>query len=217
MSAGSRRSAARRAAPGSRTRRALHGLLHVAEVPACNGRSPVRREVDEPLADEAGQRFPERRPGDAELLGERLLPQPGARRELAGDDPLEQLFVHLVDDAPDLELPCVLHGARRPLLGLVLGHRQRDVQRLGASPRGGAPTSSSSRSSSTIVVAQPADAVDLDLDDVAGLDRPRVRRRAGEQHVAGLERDQPRDVGDLVGEREQQVGARVALLRPARR
>ena len=84
--------------------------------------------------------------------------------------------------------------------------------RVWALTSGGAPTSSRSRSSSTIVIAEPADPLDLDLDHVARLDRPRVRRRAGQQHVAGLERDQPRDVGDLVGEREDQVGAGVALL-----
>ena len=59
------------------------GLLHVAEVAPRDRRTPIRREVDQPLADESGERFAERSPRDAELLGERLLPQPGAGRELS--------------------------------------------------------------------------------------------------------------------------------------
>ena len=77
---------------------------------------------------------------------------------------------------------------------------------------GGADLDSRSRSSSTTVLREPADPLDLDLDQVARLDRPRVGRRPGQQHVAGLERDQPRDVGDLVGEGEDQVVAGVPLL-----
>ena len=60
-------------------------------------------------------------------------------------------------------------------------------------------------------VRQPPDPVHLDLDEVAGLHGPRVRRRPGEEHVAGLERDQPREVGEHVRERPEQL-ARVPLL-----
>ena len=106
---------------------------------------------------------------------------------------------------------CEEHQSADLPLGLVLGHRQGDVKRLGADL---------GRRADLLELAvglddrvrEAADPLDLDLDDVAGLDRARVRRRAGEQDVAGLERDQPRDVGDLVGEREEQVGAGVALL-----
>ena len=45
-----------------------------------------------------------------------------------------------------------------------------------------------------------------------GCDRARVGRGAGEQDVAGLERHEPRGVGDLVGRAEDEVGARVGLL-----
>ena len=52
---------------------------------------------------------------------------------------------------------------------------------------------------------------DLDLDDVARLHRPRVRGRAREDHVAGLERDQPAEVGELVGDGEEEVVGRRLL------
>jgi len=47
-------------------------------------------------------------------------------------------------------------------------------------------------------VAEHAEALDLDLDDVARLHRARVRRRSGEDHVARYERDRSGDVGDEV-------------------
>ncbi len=47
-------------------------------------------------------------------------------------------------------------------------------------------------------VAQGAETLDLDLDDVAGFDRAGVRRRPRQDHVAGHERDRARDVGDQV-------------------
>ena len=53
---------------------------------------------------------------------------------------------------------------------------------------------------------------ELDLDDVARLDRPRAGRRAGEDDVAGLERHEAREVGDQQPEREQQVRGGVVLL-----
>src|SRR5205814_4984177 len=48
------------------------------------------------------------------------------------------------------------------------------------------------------VVGERAEPLDLHRDHVAGLHRPRVRRRAGQDHIAGRERDGPRDVGDEV-------------------
>jgi hypothetical protein len=48
------------------------------------------------------------------------------------------------------------------------------------------------------VIAQPAQALHLDLDHVPGLDRPGVGRRPGQQHVAGHQGDRPGDVGHQV-------------------
>ncbi len=48
------------------------------------------------------------------------------------------------------------------------------------------------------VVGQPAQPVHLDLDHVAGLDRPGVRGRSRQQHVARAEGDGAGDVGDQV-------------------
>ena len=59
-------------------------------------------------------------------------------------------------------------------------------------------------------VLEPAEPVDLDRDDVAGLHRARVGRRAGEDHVAGLERDQPAEVGELVGDAQIRSSAVVS-------
>src|SRR5690348_7621546 len=44
-----------------------------------------------------------------------------------------------------------------------------------------------------------AHAVDVALELVARLDRPHARRRAGEDEVAGLQRDEVREVVDLLG------------------
>ena len=52
---------------------------------------------------------------------------------------------------------------------------------------------------------------DLDGDGVARLHRPRVGRRAGEDDVAGLERDQAAEVGEQVGDRPDQIGGRPLL------
>ncbi len=60
-------------------------------------------------------------------------------------------------------------------------------------------------------VLEPAEAGHLDGDRVAGLHRPRVGRRAGEDDVAGLERDQPAQVGQQIGDRPDQVGGRALL------
>ena len=60
-------------------------------------------------------------------------------------------------------------------------------------------------------VRQPPDPGDLDLDDVARLHRPRVRGSTGEDHVARLERDQPAEIGELVGDREEEVVGRRLL------
>ena len=186
-------------------------LLHVAEVAAGNRRAAVRHELDEPLADEASERFAERRPRDAELVGERLLPQTRPRRELARDDPLEELGVDLVDDAPDLELPCVLHGAATSRSASSSGQRERDVKRVRRHRRLLADGLELAVELDDGVLEAP-DSVDLDRDDVARLDGPRVGRRPRQEHVARLERDQAGDVGDLVREREEQVASRVALL-----
>ena len=47
-------------------------------------------------------------------------------------------------------------------------------------------------------VGQARETLDLDLDDIAGLHRAAVGRRAREDDIAGLERDQPAEVGELV-------------------
>ena len=89
-------------------------------------------------------------------------------------------------------------------LRLVLGDRERDVERLGrdlellARP-GEVDVPLLDR------VRQPAEPRDLDLDDVSRAHRPRVRRRAREHDVARLERDRPAEVGELVGDAEEQV------------
>ena len=93
---------------------------------------------------------------------------------------------------------------RRQALGLVLGDRERHVERVGRHLQLVA------RARQVDVpgldgVGQPPEAGDLHLDDVADLHRARVRRRAAEQHVAGLERDDPAEVRELVGHGEQQV------------
>ena len=51
-----------------------------------------------------------------------------------------------------------------------------------------------------------ARALERHLDDVAGRDDVGARRRAGEDHVAGLERHEPRQIGDELGEGEDEVG-----------
>src|SRR5439155_4203969 len=47
-------------------------------------------------------------------------------------------------------------------------------------------------------VAKRPEPFDLDLYDVSGFDRARMRRRAGQDDVAGRQRDRPRDVCDQV-------------------
>ena len=78
--------------------------------------------------------------------------------------------------------------------------------RLGCAPNGG-----DRRAASTIgFVTLPApSSVDLDL--VAGLDDAGSGGRAGEDHVARLERDEAREVGDEQAEGEDEVGAGVVL------
>ena len=61
-------------------------------------------------------------------------------------------------------------------------------------------------------VAQGAETLDLDLDDVAGVDRAGEGRRAGEQDVAGHERDGAGDVGDEVVHVPLHLGRRRVLL-----
>ena len=48
------------------------------------------------------------------------------------------------------------------------------------------------------MVAQPAEPVDLDLDDVPRLDRAGARRGPGQHYIAGAQRDGAGDVGDQV-------------------
>ena len=48
------------------------------------------------------------------------------------------------------------------------------------------------------VIAQRAEALHLDVDHIARVDRARDGRGAGEQHVAGLQGDRPCDVGDEI-------------------
>ena len=57
----------------------------------------------------------------------------------------------------------------------------------------------------------PSGRVDLDLDDVARHDDGRAGGRAGEDHVAGLEREVLGEVGDELREREEQPRGRVVL------
>ncbi len=61
------------------------------------------------------------------------------------------------------------------------------------------------------LVANPPHAVDLDLDDVTGRERPGVCGCPGEDHVTGLEGHEPGEIGDEGGEGEQQL-RRVPLL-----
>ena len=112
----------------------------------------------------------------------------------------------MVDAAEADQTPAFRH----PPLGLVLGDRERDVERL----RGDLELLARPGEVDVPlldVFVQPAEAGDLDLDDVAGAHRPRVRGRAGEHDVAGLERDRPAQVGELVRDREEEV-ARGRLL-----
>jgi hypothetical protein len=105
----------------------------------------------------------------------------------------------------------MLNGPPPRFVRLLFGHGQGDVQRL-RRDRGLLAHLGERLLVLDDGVLEPADPVDLHRDDVARLDRSRVRRRPGEQHVAGLERDQPRQVGDLVGEREHQVRPGVPVL-----
>ena len=62
------------------------------------------------------------------------------------------------------------------------------------------------------LVLQSSDSVHLDGHHVPGLDRPGVGGRPGQEHVAGLQRDQARHVCDLVGEREEEIASRMPFL-----
>ena len=133
----------------------------------------------------------------ARPLDEAELDLPACRRLVEVGDP----EAHVVEPA---QRDHDARPASTSPLGLVLGNRERDVQRvrrhleLLARP-GQVDVPLDDR------VREPAQAGDLDLDDVARLHRPRVRRRAGEDDVPGLERDQAAEVGELVGDGEEQV------------
>ena len=91
----------------------------------------------------------------------------------------------------------VVRPSSDPPLGLVLGDRERDVERL----RRDLELLARPREVDVPLldrVRQPAEPGDLDLDDVARPHRPRVRRRPGEDDVARLERDRAAEVGELV-------------------
>ena len=139
--------------------------------------------------------------GDA-ALAERLV-----RQHIGGA--MATFVTHLGAVERDADLGA---GALHLPLGLLLGDGQRDVQGLGGDRR-----LLAHRLQLTVElddrVLQAPDPLDLHRHRVAHLHGPRVRGRAGEQDVAGLERDQPADVRDLVGEGEHQVAAGVALLR----
>src|ERR1041385_3778906 len=82
---------------------------------------------------------------------------------------------------------------------------------MNASPGSLASAGKSARRSSRNGIAQHADAFDLDFDAIARVERPDARRRAGEDHIARLERHHRGD------ELEQHVAgedhvARVAIL-----
>src|SRR4051794_7176285 len=69
----------------------------------------------------------------------------------------------------------------------------------------------SRRSCSSNGIAQHADAFDLDFHRIAGRERPDARRRAGQDHVARLERHHGGDELDQKITRENHV-SRVAVL-----
>src|SRR5512132_231941 len=62
------------------------------------------------------------------------------------------------------------------------------------------------------VVGQDADALDLDLDPVAGLQRAHAGRGAGQEHVAGQQGHHPGDEGQQVGHAALQLGGAGLLL-----
>jgi hypothetical protein len=89
-------------------------------------------------------------------------------------------------------------------LGLVLGDRERDVERLGGDLQ---LLAGAGKVDIPLLdrVRQPAEALDVDLDDVARLHGARVRRRPGEDDVARLERDRPAEVRELIRDAEEHV------------
>src|SRR5215210_1358201 len=106
--------------------------------------------------------------------------------------------------------PASLAASHHHSLGLFLGDGQRDVQGVG---RGLGLYAGPRQVDVPLLdrIAQAADTVDLDLDDVPWLHGPGVRRGAGKDHVAWLERDQTTQIGELVGDAEDHV-LRAALL-----
>ena len=78
-------------------------LVGAADLPgreAADERAAVRTELDEPARLQLAQRLPDRRPADAELLGESLLAQPGPGRKRAVEHARVQGGSELVDERP---------------------------------------------------------------------------------------------------------------------
>ena len=130
----------------------------------------------------------------AELGGERGGGHPGDRGQQVGGRVGRARGAAAAVGGLALGVVGVRHRARRAELVVGLGDR-------GAQPAG------------ADIAAVAAGRAHLDLDQVAGLDHGGTGRGAGEDHVARLERGQPRHVGDDVGEGEQQVVAADRVLR----
>ena len=81
-------------------------LAQIVMREGANTHAPVRLELDEAERREPAQRLPDRRPRDAEPLGELLLPEHRPRLELAGDDRL------LDQDGDVVGLRALRHGSR---------------------------------------------------------------------------------------------------------
>ena len=79
------------------------GVAHVAEVELRHGGAAVGLERDQPFGRQPPQRLAKRRPRHAQLLRQRCLSQLRAARQVAGQDPLAERGVDVVDHALDLQ------------------------------------------------------------------------------------------------------------------
>ena len=82
--------------------------VRVADLTRCepaHERAAIRAQLDEPARLQLAQRLADRRSADAELLGERLLPESRSRRQVAVEDARLQLRRQLVDECPPFFVP----------------------------------------------------------------------------------------------------------------